>query len=154
MAIRKQIFEAKKKSPGGNIIPATVKFTIDRKKGRMKPLSARGKMLCALRKALASMSDGNSHGCRYYIDNKKVLVTREPSGSAASPGSAMSYRAAGRCKLGVCHPEGHKSSQMISFDISFRDVKDDRGLDDVEFFDPTTIDELQGNTPLDVSGLQ
>jgi hypothetical protein len=148
------MFEAKKKSSGTDVIPATVKFKIDRKKGRLQPLSAEEKMLCALRKVLASMSDANEHGCRYYIDKNKVQLTRRPTGSEAAPGEPRSYRGAGRCKLGVCHPEGHKSSLTISFDISFRDVKDERGLDDIEFFDPTTIDELPRNTPLDTSALQ
>ena len=153
MTTRKQMFEAASKPSGADIIPATVSFKIDRKKGRLRALSPEEKMLCALRKALTTMSDKNKHGCRYYIDNNKVQLTKRPSGSSAAPGQASSYTAAGRCKVGVCHPEGHKSSVMIEFNISFKDVKDSRGLDDVIFFDPTTIDELPRNTPIDVSAL-
>jgi hypothetical protein len=152
--MRKQMFDAKKKSSGGDIIPATVNFKIDRKKGRLRSLSAEEKMLCALRKALASMSDANEHGCRFYIDNNKVQLMKRPVGSDAAPGQPRSYNASGRCKIGVCHPEGHKSSMMIEFSISFKDTTDDRGLEDVIFFDPTTIDEIPRNSPLDVSALK
>jgi hypothetical protein len=148
------MFEAAKKSSGSDIIPATVNFKVDRKKGRLRALTPEEKMLCALRKALSSMSDANGHGCRYYIDNNKIQLTKRPVGSAAAPGQPRSYSAAGRCKLGVCHPEGHKSSIFVQFSISFKDVKDERGLDDVAFFDPTTIDELPRNTPIDISALK
>jgi len=147
MTTRRQLFGANQKSSGEDIIPATVKFRIDKKKGRIKPLSSEEKMLCALRKVLASMSDANDHGCRYYIDRQKVQLTKRPA-SSSDDGSKRSYSAAGRCRLGVCHPEGHKSSMFVEFKISFKDIVDERGLPDVAFFDPTTIDELPRNSPL------
>jgi len=145
---REMLFEANKKPAQSDTIPATVRFTIDKKKRMMKALTPEGKMLCALRKALAKMSDGEPHGCRFYIDNNEVQILRPPTGSGGRAGEAQSFTASGRCKLGVCHPEGHKSSKVIEFSISFRDTKDELGLDDVEFFDPTTIDELPRNTQI------
>jgi hypothetical protein len=144
------LFNAKKGSPIPNQVSTTVKFKLDKKKGRLVPHSAKEKMVCALRKVLAAMSDQDENGCRFYIDGKTLHVTRPPTASEARPGEPRSYKAAGRCRVGVCHPAGHKSSKVIEFSISFRDTKDDRGLDDIEFFDPTTIDELPRNTPLSV----
>lgn len=152
MVTRKQMFASMKKTSGTNVIPATVNFRINKKKGRLHPLTPEEKMLCALRKVLAAMSDKNDHGCRYYIDNNRVQLTKRPVATTVE-GKPSTYTASGRCKLGVCHPEGHKSSRIIEFRISFRDVKDERGLEDVQFFDPTTIDELPRSTPIDVSAL-
>jgi hypothetical protein len=39
----------------------------------------------------------------------------------------------------------------IEFSLRFRDVVDDRGLADVEFMDPTVIDELPRGTPIDAT---
>ena len=145
---RDMLFEANKKPSQSDSIPATVRFTIDKKKRMMKSLTPEGKMLCALRKALAKMSDADAHGCRFYIDNNKVQLLKRPASAAGREGEAATYSASGRCKLGVCHPEGHKSSKVIEFTISFRDTVDTLGLPDVEFFDPTTIDELPRNTQI------
>lgn len=150
---RKELFAAKKKSPETTVIPATVAFRIDKKQGRLKPHTAREKMVIALKKILAAMSDGDDHGCRYYVDNNKIQILREPTSSAARPGERQTYRAAGRCAVGVCHPDSRKTSKIIQFDISFRDRKDERGIDDVEWIDPSVIEELPRNTPIDVSTL-
>lgn len=135
------------------MIPATVKFRHNKKKGLVEPLKPHEKMLCALRKVLAKMSDANEDGCRFFIAGNKVQVVKSPTTTKGKRGEAQSYHAKGRCRLGVCHKAGHSSSKLIAFEISFRDVVDDRGLADVEYFDPTVIDELARNTPLDVAAL-
>jgi hypothetical protein len=145
---REMLFETSNKPSQSDSIPATVKFTIDKKKRMMKMLTPEGKMLCALRKALAQMSDKEANGCRFYIDDNKVQMLKRPATAGGRPGEAHSYTASGRCKLGVCHPQGHKSSKVIEFSISYKDTHDSLGLPDVEFFDPTTIDELPRNTQI------
>jgi hypothetical protein len=148
---RKELFSASKKPTNTTVIPSTVVFRHDKKKGRLKPLAPREKMVVALKRILAKMSDEDAHGCRYYVDNNKIQVMREPTGSAAKEGERQTFRAAGRCRVGVCHPHGTKTSKIIQFDISFRDTRDDRGLDDIEWVDPSVIEELPKNTPIDVS---
>ena len=136
------------------MIPATVSFRRDKRKGRLYPLSMREQMVVALKKILAAMSDADENGCRFYVDNNKIQILREPTGSEGRPGEARTYRAAGRCAVGVCHSHGKKSSKVIQFDITYRDVKDDRGLDDIEWIDPSVVEELPRNTPIDVSALE
>lgn len=150
---RKELFAAKKKSPESTVIPATVAFRIDKKQGRLKPHTAREKMVIALKKILAVMSDKDENGCRYYVDNNRIHILSEPTASAARPGERQTYRASGRCAVGVCHPGDRKTSKIIQFDIAFRDTKDARGLDDVEWIDPSVVEELPRNTPVDVSPL-
>jgi hypothetical protein len=148
-----QLFSAKKRASDSSVIPATVSFRHNRKKGFIEPLRPHEKMLCALRKVLAQMSDADENGCRYYIANNKVQILKAPSATSGKPGEAKSYHAKGRCRVGVTHPQNHISHKVLEFEISFRDVIDDRGLADVEFFEPTVIDELPRNTPIDVSAL-
>jgi len=142
MQLRRELFSATRKAPTSNMIPATVRHRIDKKAEQLATLTSEEKMLCALRKALTKMSDAHPDKCRYYIQENKVQVLTAPSASEGKPGQARTYSAKGRCKLGVCHPGGHVSTMAIEFTISFRDVTDDRGLADVEFIDPTTIDEI------------
>lgn len=151
---REQLFNAKKDAPGHSVIPATVKFIIDKKKKRLKVLPPESKMLCALRKVLADMSEKDQGGCRYYIAGNKVQITSAPTTTSGKAGEAQSYRAAGRCKVGVCLPNGKARMMFIEFTINFRDIEDDRGLADIEYFDPTTIDGLPKNTPVDISAIQ
>lgn len=151
MQTRKEMFSALKKAPTTNVIPATVKHRLDKKAQRIAILTPNEKMICALRKALSKMSDASDAGCRYYIANNKIQLLAAPSAAAGKEGEAKTYSAKGRCKVGICHPGGHSSSKVIEFSLTFRDVLDDRGLADVEFIDPTTIDELTRGTPIDSS---
>jgi len=154
MPTRKEtLFNAKKRSVESNVIPATVSFRHDSKKGFVEPLSALDKMKCAIRKVLAELSDSSEDNCRYFIANNKILVLKTPSTTAGKAGEAQSYHAKGRFRAGVCLGNGDSSSKILSFEISYRDIVDDRGLADVEYFDPTVIDELPKNTPLDMSAL-
>ncbi len=73
---REQLFSAKKTSPGSSVIPATVQFVHNKKKGMLEPLSPQGKLLCALRKVLADMSGRDGRWC---ILGNKVHITEEPS---------------------------------------------------------------------------
>lgn len=151
MQTRKEMFSAQRKAPDTSVIPATVRHRIDKKAAKLAELTANEKMICALRKALTKMSDGNTDGCRYFIANNKIQILSAPSSSPAKKGEGRTYSASGRCKLGVCHPAGHSSSRVIEFSITFRDITDDRGMADVEFIDPTSIDELPPGTPVDAS---
>lgn len=151
---RREIFSSQKPPPPTNIIPATVRFKHNRKKGLIEPLSAQEKMLCALRKCLAEMSDKSSTKVRYYIAGNKVQLLQEPTASPAKEGEGRTYRARGRCRLGVCHAEGHHTTKFVEFAISYRDTVDDRGMADVQYFEPTTIDEIERNGPIDLSALK
>lgn len=154
MPTRKEtLFNAKKRSSDASVVPATVKFTLNKKKGMLEPQSPEDKMKCALRKVLTDLSDASEDNCRYFIANNKIHILKAPSTTSGKPGEAQSYHAKGRFRAGVCLPSGENSSKILAFEISFRDVEDDRGLADVEYFDPTVIDELPKNTPLDVSQL-
>lgn len=146
------LMTSKTSSADTGLISPTVRFQHNRRKGLIEPLSAQEKMLCALRKALAHMSDSDPHGCRYYISGK-VKILQAPRTTQGKEGEPQSYRARGRCRVRLCHPQGHTSSKVIAFDISYRDVKDEMGLADVQYFDPTTIDELPRNTPIEASVL-
>jgi hypothetical protein len=146
---REMLSTVKKAAPTATVIPATVNHRLNKKDRKLDELAPQEKMICALRKALVKLSDG-SDGCRYFIANNQVMLISAPTASSVKPGQARTYTAKGRCRLGVCHPEGHASSRVIEFSITFRDVMDDRGLADVEYIDPTTIDELPRGTPLTV----
>lgn len=148
------MFNTQSKPPPSTVIPATVKFVHNKKKGMIEPLKPQEKMLCALRKCLAVMSDKSPDKTRYYIAGNKIQLLQEPTESPAKEGEGRSYRASGRCRLGVCHPAGHHTTKYIEFSISYRDIVDDRGLADVQYFDPTTIDELERNGPVDLSALK
>lgn len=151
---RKEVlFNARKRSTDSSVIPATVTYRHNRRKGLVEALKPNEKMLCALRKVLTMMSDDDENGCRYYIANNKVQILKAPSTTKGKKGEVQSYHAKGRCRVGAVHPAGHATSKVIEFEISFRDVVDERGMADVEFFDPTVIDELQRNTPVDLSAL-
>jgi hypothetical protein len=64
------------------------------------------------------------------------------------PGAAQTYFGKGRCKIGVAHKDGSVSFRVIEFSITFRDTSDERGLADVDYLDPTTVDKLPPDTEL------
>lgn len=148
-----QLFNANKAAPPANIIPATVKFEHDKKAGIIKQMNSQQKMLCALRKCLAKMSDSNPAG-RYYIAGNKVELLSAPTTTAGKAGEPQSYRASGRCRVRQAHGAGHVTTLFIEFTISYRDKVDDRGLPDVEVMDPTTIDQLDRSTAINLRHLQ
>lgn len=120
----------------------------------MKPLASVDKMKCALRKVLADLSDKNPHGCRYYIANNKIQLSLAPDPAIPAPGEGKTYKAAGRFKAGVCHEGGRMTTQYLQFSITYKDVLDDRGLPDVKYVDPTTVDVLPKSSPADLSGIR
>ena len=147
---RKSLFRGKaNKSTDASVIPSTVRFQHDKKTGVVKPLTPNEKMLCALRRVLADMSEAEENGCRYFISGK-IQVVRSPVDTPAKEGEAKSYNGKGRCLVRRCHPEGHTSSMVIEFDIAFRDTLDEMGLADVEYTEATTIDEIPPGTSLNV----
>ena len=148
MQKRKDMFKSSVPPAPSNIVPSTVSFKLNRKAGRVEALSPVDKMKCALRKVLVKLSDDNDDGCRYYIDGSGIEVLAAPVAQPVREGEPSTYRAKGRCRLGVCHPEGHKSSKIIEFSLTFRDTEDAMGLADVDYIDPTTIDELPKTTRL------
>lgn len=143
---RKQLFDAAKVPAESNAVSNKVTFKPDRKTGGLQMQSPEQKMLCALRKVLASMSDGDAGGCRYYIESDQVVLDQRPASSQGN--GPKTYTAKGRCRIGVCYPNGEKGTRTIEFNIVFRDTKDDRGVDDVMYLGQTTIDELPRNAKL------
>jgi hypothetical protein len=140
MSIRKTaLYRTASPPPETNTIPATVRFRHNKRQGIIEPLSANEKLICALRKVLTEMSDQDGR-CRYYIADNQVKLTQRPVASEGRAGEPQTHRAAGRCKVRVCHPEGHTSSMQIQFAITFRDSEDEYGLPDVEYIEPTTVD--------------
>lgn len=149
MQTRKEmLFDAGQKPSMTDVVPAKVVHKIDKSKGALEIKTPEQKMVIALKKVLAEMSDDNIERCRFYIADNKIKITQRPfdTGEAGTP---QSYFAEGRCKVGICHPEGHKSSKVIAFSITFKDVKDDLELDDVEFIQPTTVDTLPKSTRIE-----
>jgi hypothetical protein len=144
---REQLFSAKKPPPGSAMIPATVRFRHNKKKGLIEPLGAQEKMLCALRKVFADMSNKDERWC---IVGNQVQILGAPTTTEGKPKGPQSYRASGRCKVAIMRSDG-MTSKLIEFSISYKDVVDDRGLADVIYFDPTTVDEVPRNSPIDRS---
>lgn len=139
---RRQLLKGKGSSGSSDTIPATVGFRVDRKKGGLSPHTPNEKMLIALRKALADMSDADEHGCRYYIKDNRVKLLEAPSGTEGKPGEPVSYKASGRCRVGVCHPDGTITTKAIEFRLAFSDSRDDLGQPDVVYEEDTVIDEI------------
>lgn len=154
MQTRKQLFNAGGSASSANVIPATVKFVHDKGAGVIQQLSAREKMLCALRKCLAALSNGDGEGRRFFISGNKVELLQEPETTESKRGGPQTYRAAGRCRIGVAHRGGHMTTMFIAFEITYRDTLDDRGLPDVTYIDPTSIDEIDRKDPANLKHLQ
>ena len=156
MPTRKEtLFASRQKAAAARVeaLPATVSFSIDKKRRALRQQSPYEKMLCVFRKILAEMSDADENRCRYYIANNKVQVLRMPSAPAGRTDQPGTYQGAGRAKLGVLHPKGHTSTKYVEFSISFKDTVDERGLPDVVYVDPTTIDEIKRGSPIDLSAI-
>jgi hypothetical protein len=129
-----------------------VSFQIDKKAKGLKTQTSMNKMKSALRKVLADLSDRNPHGCRYYIANNEIEIDKAPDPSPPHAGQSKTYRASGRFWAGVCHKGGRMTKDLLSFSITFKDIIDERGLPDVEYVDPTTIDVLPKKTATALSG--
>lgn len=143
---KQQLFAAKKPAVDVSIVPTTVKYVMDKNK-HLTALSQDAKMICALRKVLVTMSDENKVGQRYFVASPTCQVISRSSSPGIKSGEPGIYSARGRIKIGLTGPDG-VSYKNIEFTINFRDVKDRMGLADVEYVDPTTIDELPSGTKL------
>lgn len=126
------------------VISTGVSFKVDPKTKIMRKQPVHQRLVCALRKILADMSEKADNGCRYFILGDKIQILSEPTD--AQGGEMM--RAGGRFRLGVCHREGHMSRKVIEFKVTFRDTRNDMNLPDVEYVDPTTIQALPASTKL------
>lgn len=148
---KEALFRAKQVNPPLTVIPATVKFRHNKSAGIIEELQPHEKMICALRKVLTAMSEKDDKGRRFYIANNRIQITQAPTESAGKAGSGRTYKASGKCKLGASHPGGHMTTTFVEFTVSYRDTMDDRGLADVEYFDPTSIDAIdrKGGANLD-----
>lgn len=125
-----------------NLIPATVKRRVDRRAGKLNELNRDEKMLCALRKALSSKSGlEEMKNARYFISSENVYVMSRGGGAQAKEGELSTYTASGRFKMGIIYPKS-TAYRMAQFSITYRDTVDDRGLPDVKWIEPTTIDWL------------
>jgi hypothetical protein len=154
MERRERLFNSKQKSTvDSNLIDTHVQFVFSktdsgRVKGELRKLSPEQKMLCALRKVLADMSTGTRGERRYSVAGTKCRVIDRELTPGAKDGEPGSYRFRGRCKMGIAHKSGPPSEKMIEFVVSFRDTEDEMGQPDVEYFDETTIEEIDPRTPL------
>lgn len=137
--------------PSG-FVATTVKRQVDKVKKELVPLSPTAKMLTALRKVLVKMSNEDKDGSRYFISGDKFKVVKEPAAQALKEGEFGSYQGEGYAKVGVTLRTGDMVYKMLHFTINFRDCLSDVGLPDVEFLDPTNLEELDLHHP-EVSGL-
>lgn len=151
---RDRLFAASGGSGGtSDLVPTHVNFMHgrqDRRRppGELRQLQPEEKMLCALRKVLAHMSAEAGGKARYFIVGTECRVRERHVSPGAKKGDPGTCRFAGRCEVGVAHASGEAAFKMIDFTVSFRDVEDPMGLPDVEYFDPTTVDEIDSATPL------
>lgn len=147
---RKESFIGRDTSPiqDPNLISAKVKRKVNKREASLNVLTRDEKMLCAIRKALAAKSGmAEQLGARFYIADNQVYVTRREGGIQSRDGEASTYSAAGRFKLGICR-EHDAAFRVVQFDITYKDTTDDRGIADVVFVDPTTIDILPKSTSI------
>jgi len=154
MATRRELFNAKNPpaESAGDLVKSTVNYMFSgnaakKKKGELRKLSADEKMLCALRKVLAQMSNDGA-GTRYFIDGAQVRVLNRTDSEGAKAGEPSTYHRQGTCRLGLAHKTGEASYKMASFEVSYRDTVDTLGLPDVTYFDPTSIEELPAGSQL------
>jgi hypothetical protein len=136
-----QLFSSTKPTDDAARISVLVNHRHDRKAAAIAPLTVDEKMLCALRKVLAAMTDDARGVQRFYIDGPECVVTHRSGTGGSKPGEPGSYSAAGRFRMGIITNDGTQH-KVVAFVINFRDTKDDRGLADVAYFDPTTLDDL------------
>ena len=151
---REQLFNTKR--PGeidSSRIPTHVNFMFhknapQRQRGELRQLTPEEKMLCALRKVLAQMSADSGGEQRYFVAGDQCRILDRHVSPGAKEGEAGSYRFKGRCQIGVSHKSGEGSFKVVEFVVSFRDVEDSMGLPDVDYFDETTLEELDPRTTL------
>lgn len=141
------LFGGSKTKPGHpTTVSAKVDFKVDPKTKMMKPMPATQKLICALRKVLAQMSDSKA---RYWISDNAVQLTSPLTESG--PSGKATYQASGRARLGVGHANNETSSVVVEFTISFRDSKDDMGLPDVAVDPETEVNQLPPDTAITLS---
>jgi len=136
-----------------DLVPIHVNFTFNRddrrrKRGELRQLAPEEKMLCALRKVLADMSQESGGHTRYFLVGTVCRIVDRQVSPGAKQGDPGTYRFGGRCELGVAHASGEIARSTAEFMVSFRDTEDPMGLADVAYFEPTTIDQLDSRTPL------
>jgi hypothetical protein len=137
-----------------NLVSTKIPRKVQKKAGKLNELNRDHKMLCAIRKALASRSGLVETQCdRYYISGGEVYVTHRGGGVQTKKGEPTTYTARGRFKLGVAHADC-VAYRIAEFNVTYKDTLDDRGLPDVAFVDPTTIDLLPKGASLTPSQAQ
>ena len=151
---RDQLFSSKQSNGNdSNLMSTRVRFTFqkgdpNRRKGELRKLSPEEKAVCALRKVFAKMSADCGGERRYFVVSDKWRMLDRRISPGAKAGDPDSYQFRGRCPMGIAHKHCGDSLKMIEFVVSFRDVEDASGLADVEYFAPTTIDEVDPRTTL------
>jgi hypothetical protein len=116
----------------------TVKWEIA--DGIMRPLPVVQKCVCALRVALKEHLDRTQKGVaagtvnpsarnQYFLEGKEIYIE---SCVDTKVGDQTSYKATGRAELGQINMAADTfSTEVVSFDITFRDDKDEMGLPSV-----------------------
>jgi hypothetical protein len=109
--------------------------------GVLKPITPQQKCVCALRMALKEhidkLSAAKKQGSlrpeknnQYFVNGKSIFVA---SCSATTVGDDSTYHAVGRAELGQVNMASDQlSSDMVSFDITWKDSKDELGLPDIQ----------------------
>jgi hypothetical protein len=145
---REQLFNSKQTNGAdATLVSTRVRFTFHpnaphRTKGELRQLAPEEKAMCALRKVFAQMSADTGGERRYFIVGEACRILERQVSPGAKEGDPGSYLFRGRCPMGIAHKNGDHSLKMIEFVVSFRDIEDAMGLPDVDYFDPTTIDEI------------
>lgn len=156
MSMRKESMlrsQVPKTPPGsGKMRSTTVPRVINKEKRELAPLTASDKMLVAFRKVLVKMSVDDPDGSRFHISGTLLRVIDQPSEQTVKEGEFASYSGSGYAKLGVSLKNGMMSYRYVHFVINFKDCLNDNGLPDVEFFDPTEVDDVGLHHP-EVIGL-
>lgn len=151
---KRPLFNSKDKPPiDSSLVGTQVRFRHPAdhpatKAGQLRQLPPDEKMMCALRKVLAQMTDASGGELRYFVMGDKVRVLDRDDQPGAKDGEPGSYVRHGRCQIGLSHKDGSAATKMVEFVVSYTDSKDRMGLPDVQIDDPTSIDELPANTEL------
>lgn len=125
------------------MLPTRFKQYVHRKgkrRGKLNKLTPEAKVIAALSKALAIQ--GKRDKMNYYVDGDKIWC---PDITTTGEDGKQSIKAKGRFRIGKVG-EG-LTFGMMSFNIQFRDSKDEMGLPDL-VIESASMTELAKNTPL------
>jgi hypothetical protein len=135
--------------------PHTLRWETD-KGGKFKSFSSEQKAVRALRMAFKSHVDKlkvagkkSEENKQYYLEGREVWIK---SCDETRAGDRVTYHAVGRAEVGQIHmPTDSLSTDVIAFDITFKDKKGQYGWSDIELVS-ATIDVLPKGSQLVPTG--